>query len=194
MKLIFYVLISYLIGSIPTGYIVGKLKGIDIRKYGSGNIGATNVFRVLGKSYGIFVLIFDFLKGFFPLFIFSKTLGSSLGQILIGLSLILGHSFSLYLKFKGGKSVATASGVFFFLVPKAMIFCLILWIIITFITKYVSLASMISALFLPIFYFLFEEKDIYILSFCILTAVIIIIRHKSNILRLIQGKENKISI
>ncbi|HOK40417.1 MAG TPA: glycerol-3-phosphate 1-O-acyltransferase PlsY [bacterium] len=190
-----HIFILYLIGSFPTAYIVGKLvKNIDIRNYGSGNVGATNVFRTLGKKYGIFVLIIDILKGFLPLLFiknFSSFSKNDYFLILCGCALVAGHIWTIFLSFKGGKGVATATGVFLALVPYAVLICFFIFVLVVFLTHYISAGSIIAAFLLPFFVLIFySEKKIFLLL-AILISVFVIYKHKSNIIRIIKKEEHK---
>ena len=200
MKIIVALFIAYILGSIPTSYIMGKLiKGIDIRDFGSGNVGATNALRILGTKVGIITLIMDIGKGFLAVniarFIIQEP--SDLILIIAGLFAILGHIFTIFLKFKGGKGVATSAGVFIALVPIPISIALFVFIVTVWLSKFVSLGSILAALTLFISELVvnirnsFSELEILIFTFII--ALFIIIRHKSNIQRLINGNENKIS-
>ena len=197
------VLAGYLVGSIPTGYLVGKAKGIDLRKEGSGNIGATNALRVLGKKAGILVLLIDLLKGVVACYLgifFPQLLGMTAEEIQMrhytlmlagGIAAVIGHTFTCWLKFKGGKGVATTAGVFLAIVPEALIICLVIFLITVFISHYVSLASIIAAIALvPLVYFF--HHDLGFALFTALIATLVIYRHRTNIKRLIDGTENKI--
>jgi glycerol-3-phosphate acyltransferase PlsY len=188
----YYFLFCYLIGSIPVGYIICRIfKNIDIRKFGSGNIGATNVYRVCGLKLGLPVLILDILKGFIPVYI-GKILKFSNPLILIGGILsILGHSFSIFLKGKGGKGVSTSFGVVIGLFPLPAFFSFVLWLIVVFLTKYVSLASISGALLLPFSVYIFT-RDIFLSSIGILIFLFILYTHRENIKRLLNKKENRI--
>lgn len=192
-------LLSYLIGSFPTSYIAGKLfKGIDIRNFGSGNVGATNAVRVLGTKIGIPVLLIDILKGFLLIFLVKHYLQPShLFLIGLGISAILGHIFTIFLKFKGGKGVATSAGVFFALTPLALTIALICFILVVMKTKYVSLGSILAAitLFLTELIINFQSNfsNKYELILTGLIALTIIYTHRANIKRLRNGEENKIS-
>lgn len=198
--LIIYLLAAYLIGSIPTGYLFGRwLKGVDIRKQGSGNIGATNVFRVAGKVPGVIVLLLDITKGLIVvtlladiLFKAALPINQNLFKIILGLAIIAGHNWTVFLKFKGGKGVATSAGVLLGLEPIAVLICFLIWILVFIITHYVSLSSIISALFLPLFTNLFYKSPELII-FSLIIAVIGIYKHRSNIKRLLNGTESKIS-
>ncbi len=199
-ELILTFIAAYILGSIPTSFLMGKIiKGIDIRKYGSGNVGATNALRVLGTKIGIITLAIDIAKGFFAIQL-GKILvfdPSNLALILIGLFAISGHIFTIFLKFKGGKGVATASGVFIALTPVPVVFALIVFVLTVWICKYVSLGSMLAAVTLFVIELIinirnsFEEKELLIFIFFI--TVFIIVRHKANIKRIIDGNENRIS-
>jgi len=203
---------GYLLGSIPVGFLVGKAKGIDIRQHGSGNIGATNVFRTLGKTYGIFVFICDALKGVFavrlgillnshiPLsvenpsgFIDAHYLSMAVAGIIGGVACILGHNFPVWLKFKGGKGVATSLGVVFGLVPLAAAIAFAIWAAILFTSGYVSLASIIGAIAVPVIV-AFTASPLErtpLLIFTCLAALLIVVRHAANIRRLLNGTENR---
>ena len=192
--------ISYLIGSIPTAYIFGKLfKGIDIREYGSGNVGATNVMRTIGPVPGVIVFVIDFIKGFVavtlvPFFLrrlFPEVLDeNSLVYIFSAAAVIGGHIWTVFLRFKGGKGVATTGGVMVALAPDIMIGGLVVWVIIFVIWRYVSLASIAAAIALPVLSAI-TEKDIGFTVFCAVLCVVGLYAHRSNIKRLLQGTESK---
>jgi glycerol-3-phosphate acyltransferase PlsY len=196
------ILSSYLIGSIPTAYIFGKaIKGIDIRQFGSGNVGATNALRVLGKLPGITVLILDILKGFITVFFLGDLAITKITpfpnetmRILLGLSCISGHNWTVFLRFKGGKGIATTFGVLIALAMKISGFKIILalviltWLLVFILTRIVSLASVLSGIALPAYMILFKQSTILVLSSAIL-SIFIILRHKSNLKRVLQGKE-----
>src|ERR1700757_4595170 len=158
---------SYLLGSIPFGYVAGKIRGIDIRKIGSGNIGATNVLRVLGKRYGYSVFVLDFLKGFGAVKISMSIATNTRPEwgspeifgILAAIASVIGHSFPLWLKFRGGKGVATAAGALFGLVPVAALIAVIIWLSIFWFTRYVSLASVVTAVALPLVILIMTRLD-----------------------------------
>lgn len=192
-------LIGYLLGSIPTGYLAGRLRGIDIRTIGSGNIGATNVFRALGKPAGITVLVIDAFKGYaacawvpdlvvrwFP----THVAELDAIRITAGLAAILGHNFTCWLRFRGGKGIATSAGVLAGLVPGALIIILCIWIIVFALTRYVSLASICASFALPFATWITRQN----LPLTIVTsamAALAIYKHRSNIQRLMQGTENR---
>ena len=200
MNIIIALLTAYILGSIPTSYIMGKLiKGIDIRDFGSGNVGATNALRILGTKVGVFTLIIDIGKGFIAVTIarFIIEDPADLIMILTGLFAILGHIFTIFLKFKGGKGVATSAGVFIALVPIPVALALFVFVFTVWLSRFVSLGSILAALTLFISELVmnicisFTELEFLIFTFII--ALFIIIRHKANIQRLINGNENKIS-
>lgn len=187
-------------GSIPSAYIAGKSKNIDIRKHGSGNVGATNTFRVLGKKAGILVLIIDLLKGFVPVFSISKIIPESqLKTILLlsaGTMTILGHIFPIWLKFKGGKGIATACGFLIALTPFQILIAISMFFIFLLLTKIVSFSSIIAVSTLPFTFFLFHEyeKEPILFYYLLTITALLIVMHKSNIIRMIHGKEKKLSI
>lgn len=189
---------AYLIGSIPTGYILTKIfKGIDIRKAGSSNVGATNVFRTAGKIPGLITLIIDVLKGVIVVTVIAGFFYQFLSDIdhdfylaFLGLSVISGHVWTIFLRFKGGKGVATTIGVLMVIAPKALLFSLIIWVIFFSITKYVSAASIGFNIFLPLFATLLGQS-FYTIIFAIIICCISTYKHKDNIKRLLKGEENK---
>lgn len=185
----FLIPLSYLVGSFPTGLVIGYiLKGIDVRMYGSGNIGATNVSRVLGKKWGICVLVIDALKGALCALMgrrFSPFLG-----IMCGVASIIGHNWSIYLRGKGGKGVATTAGVVAVLTPLAFLVSVCAFTFIVYLTRYISLGSLSSALFYVFMTaLLYKEKSLFLFS--ILLCAMVFFKHTSNIKRLLQGKEYK---
>ena len=196
LKVLIFVIISYLLGSLPNGLYVANLKGIDIRNEGSKNTGATNVFRVMGAKFGILLLILDVLKGFIPLFIAEKfgVTGNSL--VLIGIIAVIGHTFSPFLNFKGGKGVATSLGIFLYLAPIPMLITLLMFFVVVGITKYVSLGSVLASVMLPllILFIPVNEKlgnKVIVFIISALLGSYIIYKHRANIQRLKNGTENK---
>lgn len=181
---------AYLIGSIPTGLLLGKAYGIDVRKEGSGNIGATNLYRTVGRKVGIITLIGDCLKGLLPVVIVKA---SSLPPDLaawVGLAAFCGHVFSAFLKFRGGKGVATALGVFLALAPLAVAIAMALFAAMMYLWRYVSLGSISAAAIMPLaVYFLGGSGTVIIVT--LLIALIVIARHHENIGRLLAGSESK---
>ena len=197
MKSVIFILISYLIGAIPNGIIIAKIfSRIDPTKSGSGNIGATNVYRTAGKIPGILTLILDILKGFIPVYLAQYYNFDFQVVLFTGLAAFLGHLFPVYLKFKGGKGVATAIGIFLVLTPVAVLIAAIIFIIIAYISRYISLASMISALLLPgiikilIIFKIYSYPDS-LIYFAGTLSILIIYKHRANIERLIKGREFK---
>jgi len=195
--LFFITILGYLLGSIPGGYIVGKLvKGVDVRKYGSGNIGTTNVLRVLGKKYALFVFLIDFGKGAASVLIASLFPYDSLSPLvrsLAGMACITGHNWPLFLRFKGGKGVATSAGVFLILTPLPFIFSFLTMVVVVGLTRYVSLGSMISAALLPLYIGIFmKEEGVFYIFLGVAVALLVVFRHRSNIKRLLAGKESKL--
>jgi len=188
-------LIAYLLGSIPFGFMAGLIAGVDVRKHGSCNIGATNTLRVLGKKYGYPVFVADVLKGFLAVRIalwlarFDPSTGYFIG-ILAAFFVVVGHAFPAWLRFRGGKGVAAAAGACFGLVPLATLIAILIWIVIFLIFRYVSLASIVAAVALALgALFLGYAADPILLTFTCLIAALIILRHRSNIVRLFQGRE-----
>ncbi|WP_339004427.1 glycerol-3-phosphate 1-O-acyltransferase PlsY [Fusobacterium animalis] len=185
------IILSYFFGAIPSGVWIGKIfKNIDVRDYGSKNSGATNSYRVLGAKLGIAVLIIDVLKGFIPLYIANKFNLAYNDLVILGLVAILAHTFSCFISFKGGKGVATSLGVFLFLAPVITLILLVIFILVVYFTKYISLGSITAAFLLPIFTF-FTHRDTYLFTLSVVIAIFVIYRHKTNISRLLSGTENK---
>ena len=213
---------AYLLGSVPTGFLVAKAKGIDIRKVGSGNMGATNVFRVLGKPAGIVVLLIDGLKGFAAAawlapcifnwlaphffkfdyqhptgFFFASFKEQSLDFQLrlctvAGICAVLGHNFTCWLRFKGGKGIATTAGVYFALAPLAVSIALAAWIAFALITRYVSVASIAAAIALPTAVWITKPDNLFLGIVTTALGALAIFKHRKNIQRLISGTENRI--
>jgi glycerol-3-phosphate acyltransferase PlsY len=191
---------SYLLGSIPFGYVIGRIAGVDIRRTGSGNVGATNVVRVLGKRYGYPVFVLDFLKGFGAVKI-SMLLATGpppdwnspeLFGIVAAVSSIVGHSYPPWLKFKGGKGVATSAGALFALTAVGGLVGIAIWMAIFWLTRYVSVASVMSALVLPIVILVISRRNESakaIFYFSVFAAAVVIWRHRSNLSRLMRGAE-----
>lgn len=185
-------ILAYLLGSVPNGLILCRaIWHIDIREHGSRNIGATNVYRTLGKGPGAVVFLLDFLKGFLGVYIAMLLVGTPLAMVIGGIAAILGHSASVFLQFKGGKGVATGLGVIAMLMPAVTGIVFFAWLGIVFVTRYVSLGSIVGAALVPIFAFLFAYPTEY-LAFGVLAAVLVIVRHHTNITRLLNGTESKI--
>ena len=194
--------VAYLLGSIPTGFLVAKARGIDIRSVGSGNIGATNVLRILGKPAGIFVMLVDALKGSVAVALamwvigpwFSGIHGNQANEwygVWAGVAAILGHNFTCWLSFKGGKGIATSAGVLLALVPGSLLIILAVWIVTLALTRWVSLASILASATLPFAAWMRGESFTMILITGGL-AVLAIYKHRTNIKRLLNGTEARI--
>lgn len=200
-----YILIAvgaYLLGSIPTGFLVARARGVDIRTVGSQNMGATNVFRVLGKGPGIFVLLADALKGWGaialtrygiqPHYAHGEELNEVAAPIVAGLFAILGHIYTCWLQFKGGKGIATSAGVMVALVPWAILISLLFWLLAFVATRYVSIASIAGAAVLPLAtWFTTQNHSLVLSGVTALVAALAIYKHKGNIQRLRNGTENR---
>jgi glycerol-3-phosphate acyltransferase PlsY len=203
LSILLVAIISYLLGSFPSGFIAGWIAGFDIRRHGSGNIGATNVLRLLGKKYGYAVFFLDALKGFLAVrlaIFFAEHLGtarlySDWFGIVAGLACVFGHAFPVWLKFKGGKGVATSAGVMLGLAPIATIIAVIVWIAVFEITRYVSVASVTAAVALPgaigILLMLHVTNSAVIFYSAIVLAAVVCWRHRSNLMRLVRGTEQR---
>ena len=218
MPVLAYIIVAvaaYLLGSIPFGFLVAKAKGIDIRSVGSGNIGATNAMRVLGKPAGIFVLLMDVLKGWLAcnlgIFICTRFISSAAFNsrtelntfdqthlliircaILAGIFAVLGHNYTCWLKFKGGKGIATTAGVYLALAPAALGIALAVFILTILMTRYVSIGSIAAAIALPVTVWILQPQSLFL---CIVTTALgalAIYKHKSNIQRLMAGTENRL--
>lgn len=196
LQILIAVIIGYIIGSIPTGYIIVKLKtGQDIRKIGSGSTGATNVKRVLGKKWFFIVMFLDAIKGAIPVllaFFFLKAYAQyGITPVVAAISVLLGHSKSVFLRFTGGKSVASGVGTILALCFPVGICIAVIWGIITYISKYVSLGSIIALALSPVLMYLFKQPIGYVI-YCTIGAIYIIWLHRENIKRLLKGEENKV--
>ncbi len=213
LSLLVVLLLSFIIGSIPSSLWVGKIyKKIDLREHGSGNLGATNTFRILGWKAGIVVSLIDFAKGFIAAFYISQ-LAFSVGgvptvfsgweteifvKIFAGLFAVAGHMYSVFAKFKGGKGVLTACGMLYAIEPISISLALVVFFVVLFSSRYVSLASMIACFFYPIFLLILRygfsfDIDGSLIVISSIIAITIIVKHRSNIKRLMDGNENRIS-
>jgi glycerol-3-phosphate acyltransferase PlsY len=181
---------AYLLGSIPTGLLLGKLYGIDVRKEGSGNIGATNLYRTAGRKVGIITLLGDCLKGMVPVLLAWKLGYSEPMQAWIGLAAFCGHVFSIFLLFKGGKGVATALGVYLALDPLALLGALAVFVILVAIWRYISLGSIVAAAIMPFFIYLRPHSTELLLATALISAIVII-KHYANISRIVAGTESR---
>ncbi len=215
LNLLVIIVLSYLVGSIPTGIIVSrKVRGIDIREHGSGNVGGTNVFRVLGWKYGVFVILLDALKGALAVILISRLyLGSfpfpnatpfddfTLVQIIAGLTAVVGHIWTIFANFKGGKGIATALGFLITIITVDMLIAFGIFLLVVFVSRYISLGSIAAAISIP--FILVARENVFgvdiqsyhtILPFAIAIALLVIYTHRSNLVRLVNGNENKFSI
>lgn len=203
MKELVLIIIAYLLGSIPTALIISKrFFGIDIRDYGSGNMGATNTFRVLGSKYGTIVMVFDILKGmaavglfyFLPYYLHNEWDRTNF-MIGLGLAAVLGHIFPIFANFKGGKGVATLFGMILAVQPVVAVSCVGVFIIVLYLTRYVSLSSILGALMLPVsVLWIWNEHETMYRVFALLVAFMVILTHQKNIGRILRGVESRIPI
>lgn len=205
INLLIMILISYLVGSVPTAIIYGKLtRGMDIREHGSGNAGATNVFRVLGWMAGLIVMLIDITKGvmattlIYRLAIGAIPLEPELLQIIAGLAAVFGHIWTIFAGFKGGKGVGTGAGMILGIIPYAVLLAILVFIITVALTRYVSLGSILGSLTIPSYllvkqFILLQPVSISLLIFGFSIPILIIFTHRSNVSRLVKGTENKIS-
>jgi|JI10StandDraft_1071094.scaffolds.fasta_scaffold81366_2 glycerol-3-phosphate acyltransferase PlsY len=203
MKEALLIIVAYLIGSIPTALIISKrFFGIDIRDYGSGNMGATNTFRVLGSKYGTIVMVMDILKGmaavalynFLPYYLHNE-LDRTNFMIGLGLSAVMGHIFPIFAGFKGGKGVATLLGMIIAVQPVIAVSCVGVFVLVLYLTRYVSLSSILGAIMLPIsVLWIWNEHEVMYRIFALLVAFLVIITHQKNIGRLLRGVETRIPI
>ncbi len=185
--------VAYLLGAVPFGLLVAKMHGVDIREKGSGNIGATNVFRVIGKGWGIFTFTLDALKGFIPAFVFPALANAEpVYGVLFGISAIIGHTFPVFLKFKGGKGVATSAGMILGVAPFAVGVGFVVWLIVVFTSRYVSLASIMAALAVGISVWLDPKQDSQVIQVALsVMSVLVVWLHRANIKRLLSGTESR---
>jgi glycerol-3-phosphate acyltransferase PlsY len=203
MKELILIVFAYLIGSIPTALIISKrFFGIDIRDYGSGNMGATNTFRVLGSRYGTMVMVFDILKGmaavalfnFIPYYLHNDLERTNL-MLGLGLAAVAGHIFPLFANFKGGKGVATLLGMILAVQPVIAVSCIGVFVLVLFLTRYVSLSSILAAVALPIcVLWIWNEDEILYRVFALLVAILVVLTHQKNIGRILRGVESRIPI
>lgn len=201
MKEVLLVILAYLIGSIPTALIISrKFFGIDIRDYGSGNMGATNAFRVLGPRYGTLIMLLDIIKGmsavglfyFLPYYL-TNELERTNFMIALGLAAVVGHIFPIFAQFRGGKGVATLLGMMIGVQPVVALCCVGVFLLVLFLTRYVSLSSILGAVMLPIsVLWIWNEHELSYRIFALLVAIMVIVTHQKNIARLLNGSENRI--
>lgn len=203
MKELFLITIAYLLGSIPTALIISKrFFGIDIRDYGSGNMGATNTFRVLGSRYGTMVMAFDILKGisavalynFIPYYVHNELERTNF-MIGLGLSAVIGHIFPIFAGFKGGKGVATLFGMLLAVQPIIAVSCVGVFLLVLYLTRYVSLSSILASIMLPVsVLWIWNEHEVMYRVFALLVAVLVVVTHQKNISRILRGIESRIPI
>lgn len=194
--------VAYFLGSIPFGYLIPKIvRNIDIRTVGSGNPGASNVAREIGMIYGIMVFTLDMLKGFLSVYLFDKLFPvgkHDVAVMLCGMAVICGHTFSIFLGFRGGKAAATGCGVFLWIAPLPLAISVGVWLLTVFISRYISLGSMLGSIAMVISVISLSEgpfgQDIPLTLFSIFISILLIFRHKSNIRNLIDGTEDKIRL
>ena len=190
MNIVLVLIVSYFLGSIPFGYMMGRIQGIDITKTGSGNIGATNAFRILGPAPGAAVLVLDAAKAALATYLGRHIGGTETMALIAGSAAVLGHSYSPFLNFKGGRGVACAAGILLYLMPRVVLIEVIIWVAVIAITKFVSLASIVIAVMLPILIWIDGRTGVYLL-FGVLLAVFVIYKHRPNIERLLAGTEHR---
>jgi acyl phosphate:glycerol-3-phosphate acyltransferase len=203
MKELTLILLAYTIGSIPTALIISRyFFGIDIRDYGSGNMGATNTFRVLGKKYGTIVMLFDILKGvlaaalynFLPFYVNSEFDRINL-MVGLGLAAVVGHIFPVFAQFKGGKGVATLFGMIVAIQPVVAICCVAVFLFVLYLTRYVSLSSILASIALPIcVLWIWNEDEMIYRGFALAVAALVVLTHQKNIGRLLRGVESRVPI
>ncbi|WP_092222706.1 glycerol-3-phosphate 1-O-acyltransferase PlsY [Desulforhopalus singaporensis] len=189
---IIFPLAAYLLGSIPFGLVIGRMAGIDVRKEGSRNIGATNVSRVLGKKLGFITLVCDCLKGFVPTYLAAVVLAESGSSELVtamtGLMAVVGHMFPVYLGFRGGKGVATGLGVFLFFSPAAIGISLLIFVVLVAVTGFVSVGSLLASGLIPVWLYLLGASKVTV-GVAVVIALLIWLKHHQNIARLLRGEE-----
>jgi glycerol-3-phosphate acyltransferase PlsY len=203
MKELILIIVAYLIGSIPTALIISKrFFGVDIRDYGSGNMGATNTFRVLGSRYGSMVMVFDILKGmaavmlynFIPYYLHNELERTNF-MIGLGLAGVIGHIFPIFAGFRGGKGVATLFGMLLAVQPVIAVSCVGVFVLVLYLTRYVSLSSILAALALPIcVLWIWNEHEVMYRVFALLVAILVLFTHQKNIGRILRGVEGRVPI
>jgi acyl phosphate:glycerol-3-phosphate acyltransferase len=203
MEEVFFIALAYLIGSTPTALIISKrFFGIDIREYGSGNMGASNTFRVLGPKFGTIVMISDMLKGilavalynFLPQYLHDELARTNL-MIGLGLAAVIGHIFPVWADFRGGKGVATLFGMILAIQPIVAISCVAVFLLALYLTRYVSLSSILAGVALPIcVLWIYNEKEVFYRVFAVAVAFLVVLTHQKNIGRLLRGDESRVPI
>lgn len=195
LTIVLLILAAYILGATPTSYIAGRLgRGIDLREHGSKNLGATNVYRILGWKYAIPVGLIDIAKGAIPVLLFPPLAGPDAPRWLplaLGGAAVVGHMFSPYVRFKGGKGVATAAGMFLALAPLALLIALAVWALCLWLSGYVSLSSIIAVLSVPVTVRLLQPDDMPVFWAAIMLVLLIVFAHRRNIARLIAGTESR---
>ena len=195
LSIVLAILASYLLGATPTSYIAGRVgRGIDLREHGSKNLGATNVYRILGWKYAIPVALVDIAKGAIPVLFFAKWAGAAEHPwlpVVLGGAAVLGHMFSPYVGFKGGKGVATAAGMFLALAPVAVLLAIVVWGLCLWLTGYVSLSSIVAVLTVPVWVSLLQPDSPYTFWASVALVALIVFAHRRNIRRLVDGTENR---
>ena len=192
LYLLLWITIGYLAGSIPTGYLIGRLKGIDLTKIGSGSTGATNVLRNLGRGAALATFLIDVLKAFLPVYFSMKLQDCTFLVAMVAIFCIIGHSKSIFLGFKGGKSSACGLGLLIALSWKVALIIFLIWLVVVGISRYSSLGSIIAVPLAPLFLYLFHKPILYVVLTIFAAVYIILFRHRENIQRLIKGTEPKI--
>ena len=184
---------GYFVGAVPFGFLIGKMRGVDVRTVGSKNIGATNVYRTVGHEWGLLAFLCDFLKGFLPT-LAAKLLFPEVPDLALtaGLSCVVGHTLTCFMRFKGGKGVATAFGMLVAIVPALVGVAFLIFVVTVWISHYISLGSCLAAAFLAVAIWFWPDADLAIRVALTILGVFVIVKHKSNIGRLMRGCENKI--
>jgi acyl phosphate:glycerol-3-phosphate acyltransferase len=203
MKELLLIITAYLIGSIPTALIISKsIFDIDIREYGSGNMGATNTFRVLGAKYGTIVMVGDMLKGIFAVALYNllpyyltNELDRTNLMIGLGMAAVVGHIYPVWAQFRGGKGVATLFGMLLAIQPMVAVSCVGVFLLVLFLTRYVSLSSILAGVALPIcVLWIYNEKEVFYRVFAVAVAALVVLTHQKNIGRLLKGNESRVPI
>jgi glycerol-3-phosphate acyltransferase PlsY len=203
MKEVLLIITAYLIGSIPTALIISRtFFDVDIREYGSGNMGATNTFRVLGSKFGTIVMVGDMLKGILAVALYNllpyyltNELDRTNLMIGLGLAAVIGHIYPIWAQFRGGKGVATLFGMLLAMQPDVAVSCVAVFLLVLFLTRYVSLSSILAGVALPIcVLWIYNEKEVFYRVFAVAVAALVVLTHQKNISRLLKGNENRVPI
>ena len=182
---------AYLVGSVPFGYLIGRMRGVDVRTVGSKNIGATNVYRTVGKGWGLLAFLCDFLKGLLPTLAALRWSGDANLPVLVGLACVVGHTLTVFMRFRGGKGVATAFGMMIALAPLPTLAAFGVFVVTVWLSHYISLGSMLAATTLGVLVWLVPATPL-LRGVATAIAVFVVVKHRSNIVRLAKGCENKI--